>query len=701
MIQINPPYKRTLLQRVLRIIALCLAVLMALVVALFIYMTTPYFAAALGGWITNASGRNVAMEGSIEMHLLQREPQFIFRGIKIGNADWAKSPSMFEAERIEVSLRLSELLHARIVLPELIIDQPKIAFEKNEQGAANWEFTQNPQSAAVKDPVPDSRGSIPVIGHLQITDGVMSYHDPKEHIDTTLKIATISGSADKHEALQLSGDGSYQNQPFKIDVSGASILELRETSQPYPFHLKTVVGNTSAEVTGTVQDPVKMEAVDVTLKLKGANAADLFPLTGIALPPTPDYEVQGHLVRNGADWDFQDFKGRMGDSDLQGHVVWHSQQKPPYFEGSFVSNNLDMKDLAGFVGAHKGTREETRVIPDAPLDISRMMAMNADVEFRGKKVKAPDLLDDFYMNVSLKDGTLTLRPVSFGIAKGTIIANVTVEGKANPPPVDMVVSFNKLSLNDLFRPLVEQYGDKNVSAGLVGGKATLKGHGKSLREMLAASNGTIGLGVEGGNLSRLMLELVGLDLFRSAGLLIGGDEPVAINCIIADFGVENGVMYTQEMLVDTDVTTIRGKGQIDFKDEAVDLKLRVIPRDNTLVSARSPITVTGTLKNPSIGVEPTALAVRGGVATALALLAPPAVLLAFIEPSMGEESHCAAVIRKMQKDTGAKPPKASKAVPAKKAIKAVKARPAAKPLPAMPELTQEKAKNATPHQSAQ
>ena len=172
------------------------------------------------------------------------------------------------------------------------------------------------------------------------------------------------------------------------------------------------------------------------------------------------------------------------------------------------------------------------------------------------------------------------------------------------------------------------------------------------------------LGMEGGSLSRLLLELAGLDIYRSAGLLLSGDKPVPINCVIVDLEGENGVMKTREMIVDTDVTMIRGEGHVDFKDEGLDMTLKVLPKDSSPVSARSPIHVTGKLKSPNISLDLGALAMRGGVATALGLLLPPAALLAFVEPSMGEDSNCAALIRKLKQDTGSKVPVSPKPAPA-------------------------------------
>lgn len=625
------------------------AAIFILLVLLFTYISTPYFTATVGSWFTNRSGRNIVLEGNIKTHLWSWEPRFILTGVKIGNAEWGSEPTMFSAKKIEFSVKLFELLRGNVVMPELIIEQPDLLLEKNENGDANWNLTTNPQAALIKQPLPDKRSEIPTINSLRVTEGKLSYNDPVKDIASVMTITSVSGEAGKEDLIHIEGKGTYQKQAFLLDITGASILQLNETNTPYPFSLKTTIGKTSAIVAGTVKDPVNLDALYVNLKLKGASASHLFHITGIALPPTPPYDVEGHLIHENGNWHFEKFSGRMGNSDLQGDVRWHPNQSPPYFNGNFTSANLDMADLAGFIGAQEKPENDERVLPDTPLDISRLLAMNADVLFEGKHVKAPRLLDNFSMKVNLKDGVLNLKPLSFGIAGGKIDADVTIEGLKKPPATTMEVTFKKLSLSSFFTPLAERYGKENVTAGLLGGKASLRGTGKSLHEILSTADGDIGLGMEGGQLSKLLLELAGMDILRSLGLILtDSDEPIPLHCVISHFNVASGIMEIREFLIDTDILSIQASGGVNLKDEIIDMRLVTYPKQATILSLHSPIIVTGTLKYPEVRIDKIALAARGGAATALALLAPPATILAFIEPGLSEGGNCATYIKNIK-----------------------------------------------------
>ncbi len=180
--------------------------------------------------------------------------------------------------------------------------------------------------------------------------------------------------------------------------------------------------------------------------------------------------------------------------------------------------------------------------------------------------------------------------------------------------------------------------------GFIGGKATLSGTGKSLHEMLGNSHGTVGIGMEGGQLSDLLVQIVGLDVMKSLGFLLAGDKPVAIRCVIGDFGVEGGQMKAKTFVIDTNDTNISGSGSLNLKNERLDFHFMPHPKGKSILSLRSPLHVTGTLKDPDFGFDAKGLVVKGGVGAALGAVLLPLGVLAFVEPGLGKDSDCAALV---------------------------------------------------------
>ncbi|ALS94186.1 hypothetical protein ADT26_04465 [Xanthomonas oryzae] len=111
-----------------------------------------------------------------------------------------------------------------------------------------------------------------------------------------------------------------------------------------------------------------------------------------------------------------------------------------------------------------------------------------------------------------------------------------------------------------------------------------------------------------------------------------------MRCIFGDFGVQDGLMQSRALAFDSTDTIIVGEGNISLKNETLDLLLRPLPKDRSILSLRSPLRIGGTFKNPSFRPDVKALGVRGAIAVALGSIAPPATLLATFEPGPGKDS---------------------------------------------------------------
>lgn len=644
--------------RLKRAATIVAAALLVVVLGLVGFVALFDFSGFIQRKATGESGREVVLGGKTSI-AWGRDTRITLRDLRVGNMEGGSDTHMVKADRIEVVVRLPALLRGRLILPEVTLENPDILFEKNARGQANWDFTKNPEGKAVDALTPDSRAEIPAIGRLRIDQGRLRYIDPAKRVDIDARLATIAGTLDEKEAIRIEGKGSFDAKPFTLDFTGGSILTLHDTNEPYPLKASVAIAATKAAVEGTVMDPLQLKGLDLKLNISGNSAADIFPLLGIALPPTKPYRLAGQLGLEEGVWKFSGFSGHMGKSDLSGNLSWDTKPERPLLTADFTSNTLDFGDLAPLVGATDAkvaqAAKEDRVLPDMPLDISRLSAMDAKVRFTGKQIASGDLpLDNFFVNVDLEDRLLKLDPIKFGTARGEIAATMEINARREPVQIAGDFTFRKLSLAILFGEL-EKTLNASPAQGYIGGTAKLKGTGKSLRAMLGSANGNIGLGMEGGQLSNLIVELIGLDLAEAFGFIVGEDKPAKVRCAIADFAVRDGMMHSNAILIDTSDSKVKGEGTLNLKTEEMALRLKAEPKDGSILSLRTPLTVGGTLHKPSIGVEAERLAARGAAAGVLGVVFAPAALLAFVEPGLGKDGNCAGLIAEMNANTGKTP----------------------------------------------
>jgi uncharacterized protein involved in outer membrane biogenesis len=645
-------------QRALKWLGIGLGALVGLLVVFvgFLYFVNwNWFRGIANEQGSKAAGRQFAIDGDLKVNWDSWTlPHVHAERIRLANADWSKEPNMVEIAVLDFQLDLRQLLKGRIALPELTLTRPKIVLEKPDAKRKNWDMSvASPGGAVVKTTVPQKRTQVPVIGQLVITDGTIAYTDVPAKLSIHSQITTAVGTgADKEQRILLNSRGTVENEPFTLNVEGGSILSLRDPHKPYPLSVKLQAGPTRFDAEGTMTDPVQMVGIDLRLDVKGDSMSKIFPFTGIPLPPTPPFEVSGRLRKDKEVWYFEQAQGRMGGSDLTGDLSYDGRKTKAEIKADITSKLLDFKDLAGFVGgetnqdakAEKAAASD-RVLPNIPLNLSRLRAANMDARFRAQRINAPDLpIDNMDTHFILRDGRLTIDPLKFGVADGTISGVLVLDGRQDVPQVDADLQLQRLSL----KRFLEKTSFESLSEGRFGGHVKLAGTGKSLADVLATSGGRLSLTMSGGQVSVLMMHAADIDVAKAVTTLLGTDKPTPLRCAIADFHVDRGVANSEMFLIDTAQSHISGTAIVDFRDEGLDIRFEGKPKKPSPFVATTPITIKGKMKSPSIGIEAAPAIARVAAATGLGIIFPALAVIPFIEMGLGKDAPCGELIEQVQ-----------------------------------------------------
>ena len=404
------------------------------------------------------------------------------------------------------------------------------------------------------------------------------------------------------------------------------------------------VGDTRATAKGIVRDPADARSMDMQLTLAGESLAGLYKIVGVPLPPTPPYRIAGHLVQRGDLWQFLQFTGAVGDSDLSGDFVLDRSRTPQFMKADLKSNRLALADLSGFIGAEKTTSghvttpNPNRVLPDSPYSLEKLKAADADVKFEGKQILTERLpVRNMSTHLVLKGGVLALSPLNFGTAGGNLFSDITLDGRGSVIASRADIRVQSLQLAQL----LPQLRIAKASVGEIDGRVKLVARGNSVAAMLGTATGDTTLVIGEGEVSDLMLRLSNLDIANSLLVLMRGDRSIPIRCVVADLAFENGVMHPRQFLFDTAHTTLVGEGKANFADETLDLRLVAKPKSASLLSLRGPINVSGTFAHPSVMPDLGRLAARAGGAAALAAVAAPlAAIVPFMQMGGQQDVQC-------------------------------------------------------------
>ncbi len=556
---------------------------------------------------------------------------------------------MAQVERLDMRVRFWPLLIGRVVLPELVVDQPRLRLERNARGMGNWAMGKPPQSCEAEE-----CGSSVRILQLLAHGGLLEFREPT--LMTSLDVRFDSarpGSDGALAPLVLMGEGTYRAAPFGLAGIVDSPLALQGKPRPYSLDITARAGDSYARAYGTLAEPLQTGNVAVNFEMGGTDLANLYELVGIVLPHTPPYELNGLLSRKGARISYTGFSGKVGDSDLSGDGEFDLGGPRPRLTAKLQSRRIDFDDLAGFIGGTPGTGEgETasaeqkkekseqkasgKVLPDTPIQLDRLHAMDADVQLTAARVNSPRLpLENMQAHLKLDAGRLMLDPLDFGAAGGRLASTVQLDARSTPAQFGIVMKVEHLQLPKLM-PKVKALDD---SVGTLAGVIDLSGKGDSAASIMAQSQGNFSVIMGSGSFSNLLLEVAGLDIAESLVFLLGKDREVRLRCAYADFGIVDGVATARAVALDTTDTALLVRGNLNFAKETLDLKLVPKPKDFSPLSIRAPIDIGGTFADPAVAPSGK-LVLRGAAVAALASIAPPLALIGLIETGPGHDTGC-------------------------------------------------------------
>jgi uncharacterized protein involved in outer membrane biogenesis len=559
------------------------------------------------------------------------------------------------------SLNPFPLLSHTINIPVLRVDGPRVELLRSDATHYNWAYKHEEKQSKWKLD----------LERLVLAKGVIHIKDAVTDADITADVDTLANDPTYGVAFKV--HGTYNDAPVTGGGKTGAVLTLKDQDAPFPIQADVHSGPYRLAVEGTVTRPAKLAGLDLRLKLAGPSMARLYAFTGVVLPETPAFSTEGHLTGSlgeattgkGARWTYDKFKGRVGESDIAGTLTFQSQKPRNKLSGTIHSNQLRFADLGPLIGADSNASKRARgvaavqpaskALPVEKFHTEKWKVLDADVHFSADRiVKTAQLpLSKLKTHLTMNDGVLRLNPLDFGMAGGTVNSNVILDGSGKVGKDSIKATLDATARNIEVKQLFPQIQKiQQATAGDIYAQAKLTATGDSVAEMLAKSNGEVKGLVSQGVVSKLLLEEAGLNVGNVIITKLFGDKQVQLNCLASDLDVKNGVATTNTFVLDTEEAIVDINGWVNLSNEQMDLRVKPETKALRLFTLRTPFYVRGTFKKPDLQLDKKVLALKGGAAVALAVVAAPAAaLLPLINTGPGRDSPCA----KLLAQAGAKP----------------------------------------------
>ncbi len=591
--------------------------------------------------VADATGRKLDIGGDIGFKV-SLIPTVVIEDIKFANASWGSKPDMLSLGKFEVQVSLMPLLSGNILVNRVILLAPEILLETDKKGKGNWVLDS--KQTEDKDTAPSESGTaLPaiVVSEVHIENASIIYKDGVTGKETNIIIENIETKSDSFaDPLSLLVKVTYNEIPIKIEGSLGSINQLM-ANENYPVDLEIDTSDAKIGLHGQIAKPMEGKGLDLELSFNVESLAKLSKLAETELPVLGPISLTGKVSDGKGSYSIKGMKLQAGKTDLAGDLTANLAGKRPALSANLSSNSVDLVELSGGEKIAKKEAKKERVFSPDPLPLDGLKSVNANVTVNAKQIKTSSLvLTKTKIVLTLKDGNLSIKPLSTLVAGGTMNANIGLN--ASGKTAALVTDINIKGLEPSQLP---QFKGK-ISGGKTDVTIKVKGSGNSVSKIMAGLNGKLLAKMGKGKLTDSKTKAAGTDLFSMLNPTAKTREGTLVECGVINFNIKDGIATADKgIAIAANTMNVTGSGTIDLKTEKLDIGITPKAREGTGISVgqlAELVRVRGTIANPKPGID-TMAALKAGAGAGAAMATGGLSILAqgLLDKSTEDEDPCA------------------------------------------------------------
>lgn len=619
--------------------------------------------------VREATGRELTLGGDMKIKI-GLSPSLTVENVSFQNAPWGSRPELAKVKRFEIQVALLPLIRGEFDFKRLILIEPDILVETGPAGKLNLEF-KTPEK-----PKPEEKKEelFPFLtfGEIRLEKGILTYKDFRRDKTYSLKLDRLNASLAGGERPTTIGlKGMFNGRSFEIQGTTGPLGALRDPEKAWPIKLTVKAAGATIAVDGSIREILKGKGLDLTINAYGPSIGKIAEFGGVPnIPDQGPFKLSAKITHRAEKLDITNLKLLLSESDISGSVEVNLSGKQPQLGAELSSEKLDLrpfflktdKKAPGTKQPLKSTTRRDKVFPSEPLPLDGLKAANANIRMQAGQLLVPGLtLKNLTADIVLDNGSLLVKPFRFFLSDGRMNGHFSLLPRREDAAFTLNLKIDQMNIGSLLKSLEA----KEILEGKLDAEIELKGRGRSVAEWMAGLNGRTLAVLGQARLHNKYLDLLGSDLSESLLRLINPvkkrDDYTTLNCFVNGFEIQNGLAVCSALVIDTNDMSIVGAGQINLKDEKLNLSFQPSPKKGVGVSGvgklslsfgelAKPFKLGGTLAHPSLAIDLEKTIITVGTAVGgIALFGPAGLLATLASASSADKNPCLTAIKKAKK----------------------------------------------------
>ena len=618
------------------VIVVCAVVVLVIIALLAIpaFVDLQTYKPRIEKLVTDATGRPFSIGGDIDLSLFPWVG-FASSDIRIGNPPGFQEKDFVNIKGIEVRVKLLPLISRDVQVKRFLLEEPRIALERNKDGGANWEGIGKPAEKTSqpapqgKDTEGEAKEGLPITGlavaAFAINNGSILWIDHgKEDRREISQMTLILQDVSFERPIQLSFSAQLDGQP--LDIKGKlGPLGKDPGKGTLPIELQVnALKELVMDVKGKVVDPSTNPQFDMAIQVSPLSPRSLMKTLGQEFPvKTADPKALNRMaLKTSVKGDPKKISLSGGLLELDDSKLKFSAKVSEFTKPAVVFDlDLDQIDLDRYMpppseekpGEASGKAEKTQKAPKTEkkkTDYSPLRKLVLDGMVKIGKLKAKGAqIQDLSMKISAKNGLFHLDPLKLNLYEGKVTSTGAFDVRRDTPKTKMALQAVDIQVN----PLIQDVLDKDIIAGALKAKVNISMAGDEPDKIKGTLNG-------GGDLMFADGAIVGIDLadmVRNVSASFGLSEKATekprtdFSEMHCPFTLTNGVFNTSKTSLASPLVRVLAAGKANLVNENIDF--RVEPKFVATIKGQGdtknrsgitvPVLVTGTFSSPKFAPD--------------------------------------------------------------------------------------------------
>ena len=558
-------------------------------------------------YLSEKSGRQVTIA---DLHVTPGlVPTIRLRGVHVENAPWADRRPMAVAGEAAFTVSLRSIWREAPIISRLVLVDADVDLERQANGLRNWRLT-NPE---YRGP-----GKIRVL-LLEARRSRIRFVNREAQLDlvgTSTPLAKPEpGPRDETLTSTITLEGEYQGAKFAGSALGGPFITFRDSNRFFPLRGYLAAGKTRLDFDGLFADLYDLGPMEADLRLSGPTLARLYPFMRLHPAPSRPYRLEAHVKQTGDVYDASQLRGKIGETDIAGEARYDRSKDRPFVRVVLSSDRASYTDLvalAGIRSAADGQALEGEVaaplFPARALPVDALKSFDAEVSMKARELRTSGktVLGRVHVAARLAGGLLDTQTLELDMAGGRVSGALALDARREPPSGRMRLDLQAVRLEEV----LAAFSLPAHATGAVNGRVELTGSGASVAALLATSNGSLQVKVNGGRIPNVLDAKLALNPLAVLGAKLSGKPDVPVHCAAAAFEVRGGVGEFRTIALDTDRAHVVGGGSVNLGAERLDVLLTPEPKRPGIFDRREAIRVRGPLRNLKVSLEKRATGVK-------------------------------------------------------------------------------------------